>query len=82
MGIAESMGSTAANHLVPDLAGRVLEVGRSGVVDFLHGVAMHLHHEEERLLVRLVALERTDRGRELRARAVRRAMQEGGDRSA
>ena len=80
--VAEAVDAARGEHIVPDAAGRVAQVGRALGVDLVDRVAVHLHHAEHRLAVLLVAVERTDRLGELAAGEVGRPVQERGDRAA
>jgi len=68
-------------HFVPDLAGRGLEILR-GIFDLVDLFPVHFHDAEHGPAVGLEALERPDRGGQLRAGAVGGPVQQRGDHAA
>ena len=82
LGIAEAVLPAAGQHFVPHVAGRVLEIGRAGVVDLFDRVAVHLHHAQHRLAVFGIAVERADGRGQFGAGQIGRPVQQGGHRAA
>ncbi len=64
------------DNFVPQVASRVLEIFRPGIVDLLASVAMHLHDAEHRLAVLVEALERADDRRHFSAGEVRGSVEQ------
>ena len=76
LSIAVAMLPTTGEHLVPHLAGGIVQILRARRVDLLDRIAVHLHHAEHWLPVGGEALERSHRRGELGAGAVGNPMQD------
>ena len=79
LGIAIADLLAEGQHLVPQRARGILQIPRTRVVDFLHRIAMHLHHAEHRLAVLSEAFKRADDCRHLRAGQVGRPVEQRRD---
>ena len=77
--LCAAVHSACGQYFVPDFAGRIFHIRQASRVDFLDGVAMHLHDAEHRLAVLFIRVERADGFGELGAREVRGTVQHGGD---
>ena len=75
LGVAEAEAAAADEHFVPEVPGGVLEI-LGAILDVLDLLPVHFHDVQHRLAVLFVAVERPDRGSQLRAGAAGRPVQD------